>query len=126
MQRLIEYLESALRRVGFSARFAITHAPYQRAQEKVFYLFTGLPILTPSRGGGELRASRRPPAHQPGDGLLGSAGAACPAHGRPRPQQPGHHRRGHLQRPTDVGAGPVLVGAATAAGAFMVPAGKKS
>jgi hypothetical protein len=35
---------------GFSARFAITHAPHRRAPEKVFYLFTRLPC-TPSRGG---------------------------------------------------------------------------
>ena len=38
---------------GFSARFAITHTPYQRAPGKVFYLFTGLPF-TPSGGGPEM------------------------------------------------------------------------
>jgi hypothetical protein len=43
VQRLIEYLESALRRGGVSARFAITHAPYQRVLEKVFYPFTRIP-----------------------------------------------------------------------------------
>jgi hypothetical protein len=35
---------------GVSARFAITHAPHQRAPEKVFYLFTRLPC-TPSTAG---------------------------------------------------------------------------
>ena len=82
--------------------------------QSVFY---SVPVLAP--------CTRRRPGRGIGssDGeLLGSAGAACPAHARPmRPEQPRHHRHDHLQRPsTDVGAGPV-VGAATAAGAYLGP-----